>query len=290
CHSSGTPETVEDCDYCHNNATPPEPATQVVDMHSNGFEANNTTSHHNCTWCHYNLNNYTPAIKSVNGTDIPIYPNIHNIYVPTTCTECHPTPPTNHSIKGSEYGSMSLSGCLACHGSAHSVALGVGGDNCVGCHYNITTADLGLHSSINGTSDVDNGDCTTCHYNNAHSGTNVSNTYYCADCHTATGTGPANSTIQFTDKLHGKATCVDCHVEEGTYHNDNPRGSVANLTYVNRYNAGSTTVTNCADCHYASNLDDAPFHAPGAGGHILTQDDGTSGACVNPSCHAGKGS
>ncbi|MBW6519154.1 MAG: hypothetical protein K0A89_11720, partial [ANME-2 cluster archaeon] len=290
CHSSGTPETVEDCDYCHNNATPPEPATQVVDMHSEGFEANNTTSHHNCTWCHYNLNNYTPVIKSANGTDIPIYPNIHNIYVPTTCTECHPTPPTNHSIKGSEYGSMSLSGCLACHGSAHSVALGVGGNNCVGCHYNITTADLGLHSTINGTSDVDNGDCTTCHYNNAHSGTNVSNTYYCADCHTATGTGPANSTIQFTGKQHGKASCVDCHVADGIYHQDNPGGSVSNLTYVNRYNAGSTIVTNCADCHYASNLDDAPFHAPGAGGHVLTQDDGATGACINPSCHAGKGS
>ena len=110
---------------------------------------------------------------------------------------------------------------------------------------------------------------------------NPANTYYCADCHTgAAGTAPNKSTIQFTDKLHGEAVCIDCHAADGTYHQDNPRGSVSNLTYVNRDVAGSTTVTDCSDCHDASNLDDAPFNAPGGGNHISAN----GGACAG-SCH-----
>ncbi|MCL7476502.1 MAG: hypothetical protein M8352_10765, partial [ANME-2 cluster archaeon] len=119
-------------------------------------------------------------------------------------------------------------------------------------------------------------------------GANSNNTFYCVDCHTEAGTGPENSTIIFADKEHGEAACIDCHVADGTYHQDNPRGSVSNTTYVNRFNPGSSIVTNCADCHNASNLDDEPFNAPGAGTHIFTE-GGSEGSCANPSCHSGKG-
>jgi len=37
-------------------------------------------------------------------------------------------------------------------------------------------------------------------------------------------------------------------------------------------------VTDCADCHYASNLDDAPFNAPGGGSHTVP-------VCADGGCH-----
>ncbi|MCL7413098.1 MAG: carboxypeptidase regulatory-like domain-containing protein, partial [ANME-2 cluster archaeon] len=165
-------------------------------------------------------------------------------------------------------------------------------DTCLGCHGSVSTPDIGLHSTLSGTSVLDNGDCDTCHNKSGISvpmipgGANSSNTYYCADCHTGTGTGPNISTIQFTDKQHGEVSCVDCHIADGTYHQDNPKGAVANTMYVNRFVPGDTTVTNCADCHYASNLDDAPFYAPGAGSHVTIYGGGI-GACSSPGCHVG---
>src|SRR3990170_5178387 len=118
---------------------------------------------------------------------------------------------------------------------------------------------------------------------------NNSNTYFCADCHTAEGTSPNKSTNPnriFTDKKHGEAACMNCHAADGTYHQDNPRGSVANSTYVNRYTSANTITTDCADCHYSANLDDAPFNAPGGGSHISN----LGGSCATgggASCHAG---
>ncbi|MDW7777292.1 MAG: cytochrome c3 family protein [Methanosarcinales archaeon] len=275
CHSSGTPETVEDCDYCHNNATPPEPATQVVDMHSNGFEANNTTSHHNCTWCHYNLNNYTPAIKSVNGTDIPIYPNIHNIYVPTTCTECHPTPIATHPILGSNYDTMTLDSCLGCHGTSHSIIREGGGPDCLSstCHanntkpVNVTEFEAGPHSTLNSgavnsspLSHESEKACWLCHGNGSEPGThltNMSNVKSCDDetyCHgnaslsinVISHTSTADTKYVRTSAI---ITCEFCH----------------NRTGVSVYNQGDTTLTQSANmsnmpagarvtAHYIKNL------------------------------------
>jgi hypothetical protein len=113
-------------------------------------------------------------------------------------------------------------------------------------------------------------------------GANKNNTYFCADCHTAAGNGSKRSSIIFTDKKHGKASCIDCHAADGKYHQGDPRGSVANSTYVSRYVPGNTTVTDCADCHYATDLDDAPFNAPGGGQHIAN----FGPACANGGfCH-----
>jgi hypothetical protein len=69
-------------------------------------------------------------------------------------------------------------------------------------------------------------------------------------------------------------------VADGRYHQGNPRGSVANSTYVSRYPTTNTNTTDCADCHRAANLDDAPFHAPGGGSHI--GESCTGGGCHGP--------
>jgi len=167
----------------------------------------------------------------------------------------------------------------------HSESMtGGAGGSCIGCHPSVTSPDLGLHSNFNGTSDTDNGDCATCHYDASmpmvKGAVNDSNTYFCADCHTAAGTGPNKSSPArtFIDKRHGENSCVDCHAADGIYHQDDPRGTVTNSSYVTRYAPGNTTVTDCADCHYASNLDDAPFNAPGGGSHTVP-------VCVNGGCH-----
>jgi hypothetical protein len=114
---------------------------------------------------------------------------------------------------------------------------------------------------------------------------NNSNTYFCADCHTSGSTNPKNSSIKFTEKKHGQAACMDCHVADGIYHQGNPNGSVANSTYIGRYNSSNTVTTDCADCHYAKNLDDAPFNAPGGGSHI----NNLGGSCIasGGACHSG---
>ena len=37
---------------------------------------------------------------------------------------------------------------------------------------------------------------------------------------------------KFDDKKHGEVTCINCHVADGRYHQGNPRGSVANSSYI----------------------------------------------------------
>ncbi|MDW7777082.1 MAG: cytochrome c3 family protein [Methanosarcinales archaeon] len=215
---------------------------------------------------------------------------MHNIII-RACQNCHTSVPPLHPIEEPEFFELNQSQCLECHGDPHEV-LG----SCVSCHEAISptnlTLNLGQHALLNGTLEIEDEDCRTCHFAPfpmIQGAVNANNTYYCEDCHTSAGTGPQKSIILFEEKRHGEAACIDCHVADGTYHQENPRGSIANLTYVNRYNAGSATITNCADCHYASNLDDAPFNAPGAGEHVLDKDDGNSGACSNPGCHAAAG-
>ncbi|MCL7414255.1 MAG: immune inhibitor A, partial [ANME-2 cluster archaeon] len=175
---------------------------------------------------------------------------MHDIIV-KECQDCHATAPSNHpALDPPEFTLYPASECLSCHGDPHEV----GGTSCVSCHEVISSSDLalnlGLHSTLNGTSDVDNGDCETCHFSNPHAGPNTANTFYCEDCHTPAGTGPNKSTIEFEEKKHGRASCVDCHVADGIYHQNNPRGSVVNTSYANRYNPGDVNVTDCIDCHY----------------------------------------
>ncbi|MCL7413097.1 MAG: cytochrome c3 family protein [ANME-2 cluster archaeon] len=209
---------------------------------------------------------------------------MHNIII-RSCQNCHTTVPPLHPIVEPEFREFNQSQCLKCHGDPHEVA-----GSCVSCHEAISTTNLtlnlGLHSTLNGTSDVEDGDCETCHFapfQMVPGAANSSNTHYCEKCHLSTSTHLKSSSIKFTSPKHGKATCIDCHIADGTYHQENPRGSVVNTSYVNRHNPGDANVTDCVDCHYGSNLDDAPFYAPGGGSHTINFE------MINcRGCHAGQ--
>ena len=279
-----------ECQTCHSNNLPDIHAT-IANESYNGdscavcHQSTNTTvmsaitnNDTNCAACHTFHADITEihtfdqpsSLKCLNCHQGTYLPDLHNNFsiennISTNCSVCHSN--TNINI------SIASANCMTCHDSQLDAPHDSNGTSCVSCHGIISSSDLalnlGLHSSLNGTLDVDDGDCKSCHFESSHSGVSPANTYYCADCHTDVGTGPNKSTITFIDKLHGENTCTDCHVADGTYHQNDPRGSVVNLTYVNRDVTGSTTVTDCADCHDASNLDDAPFNAPAGGSHIF---------------------
>src|SRR5659263_1311 len=210
--------------------------------------------------------------RSCHGTDVS---DRHHLLVANgtyQCTDCHTM---KYDATTQSYYPEVIRNCLTCHpGKQHT---------CMECHPQVTFVDLGMHSTLNGSSAVDSGDCMICHHNPfpmVKGAVNNSNTYFCADCHTTAGTGPNKSSKIFIEKRHGKASCMDCHVADGKYHQDNPRGSVANSTYVSRYPTTNTNTTDCADCHRAANLDDAPFYAPGGGSHIGESCSG--GGCHGP--------
>ena len=320
-YSLGT-DPAEGCTDCHLTGVLGAPVIAEHNENGNDILTTGTT----CDSCHDNsgmflsnsgTNGTTTAVthylKDVTDTSTAPYGHTGPINT-SNCIDCHDGQYTEDANWGSPVNITTssvrvhtetlTSECDNCHndGSVSSMAdvdfhdsalQHASGDNCIGCHGSVSAVDLGLHSSFSGTSAVDNTDCDTCHNKSGNSvpmvpdGADSSNTYYCVDCHTLTGSGPNMSSITFVDKEHGEATCIECHVADGTYHQDNPRGAVANTSYVNRSNPGDFNVTNCADCHYASNLDDAPFNAPGAGNHIFTY-GGASGACATPGCHAGK--
>ncbi len=193
------------------------------------------------------------------------------------CTDCHAM---KYDSQNQTYYPEVIRNCVTCHtATAHS---------CISCHPQVSSSDLGLHSSMNGSSEVDNGDCTTCHYGSfpmVKGAVNNSNTYFCANCHTEGGNGTNISSKKFTDKRHGEATCINCHIADGIYHQGNPRGSVNNSSYIARYNSPNRNNTDCADCHLRANLDDVPFNAPSGGNHIRTNGNGTCGG----GCHTGGG-
>ncbi len=274
----------EACIYCHNKTLHSiAPIGRILEWslnyHTNGSIGNN----YSCSGCHYKGDaNWSTMIASFAAAGLESPPEITN--------------GTNWRGKSADYLNHSLNNyfdntCKECHGISLAANAGMSEfihnvsvadlNACMSCHPTVTAIDLGKHSTLNGSSAVDNGDCKTCHYRTfpmVKGAVNNSNTYFCADCHTSAGTGPNKSSIIFTDRKHGEVSCMDCHAADGRYHQDDPRGAIANQTYVNRYLPGNTTVTDCADCHYASNLDDAPFNAPGAGTH-------SKNACSDGGCH-----
>ncbi len=103
--------------------------------------------------------------------------------------------------------------CDKCHG-AKSVVTGLpiapeigSGTGCVVCHPNVSSPDLGLHSGLNGTSAVDEGDCRTCHFDvltlaQMKPGyANYSNTYFCQDCHRAGGNNSEQYNITICQQI-----------------------------------------------------------------------------------------
>ncbi|MCK5660517.1 MAG: hypothetical protein KAH86_04095, partial [Methanosarcinales archaeon] len=294
----------------------PSPLNGTIDgQHHEQWEDWYDSGHKNvgvdCVECHGGHSVSDPAYadgptgktKFVDGTVFPAA-------VVQDCTDCHSTPKHSYYNDNAE--------CISCHmpkvrksaiaydirshwfdlnaitgkdGSPHAASFGDLWnltESCITCH---TSANIskqinvtfGMHEDVNtteGTGLLNSSDCKTCHYG----ATDKILTYLCEDCHTTEGTAPDKSGILITGNM-GVAACVDCHVADGTYHQGNPRGTVANSAYVNRDTSGNTTVTNCADCHFASNLDDAPFFAPGGGSHIISFGGGT-GACATGGCHA----
>jgi len=281
---TGAVNNVSSCLGCHQDVSemilPNNDAENgTFDTDGNGIYGGSTNPYHygkirtdmvvgietNCSYCHQSTSEFNGVFQDISNIDIT-----HN--GGKSCFICHRE---EASVDGRIHDSSLIGGgggaCIECHSVSGSATVINEGD--LGGHMNINT-------TIGGNNNLTSEDCMACHFDNPHSGPDATNTYYCADCHTSTGTSPIKSTIEFTDKLHGENTCIDCHVADGTYHQNDPRGSVANLTYIARYGPGNTTITDCADCHYASNLDDAPFNAPAGGSHI----PGNGGACAG-SCH-----
>jgi hypothetical protein len=192
------------------------------------------------------------------------------------CGDCHSIPPTT-TRNGVTH--TSNTNCDGCHGADASNGTHTGhingqidgsGASCTGCHSNVDAASLGLHSSLSGTSTVEDSDCQTCHFASFPMTTgaaNSTNTYYCQACHTTAGTGPVKSALLKDGLSHGKTDCKWCHAAGDQpafkYHTSGPKGTA--------------TGANCLTCHYTANLVDEPFRAPGE------THSGNIGGCDN--CH-----
>ncbi len=289
----------EACIYCHNNTLHNIlPLGRILEW-SPGYIINGQIgSNFSCSNCHYKASaDYNAMITSFEAAGRPIPPEITNgtnwngiagVYF-------------NHDLL--DYTDL---GCVPCHGNTlspdatmsefmHNVSV-ADMNNCLGCHRagssipDVDTADLGAHINLNltgGSGSLTSEDCRACHYNNPHTGTNPTNTYYCNDCHnqTAGGNSSIRATKKFENKRHGEATCNNCHIADGIYHQGNPRGSVNNSSYIARYISTNKNNTDCADCHLRANLDDAPFNAPSGGNHIISYGNGN---CTG-GCHTGGG-
>jgi hypothetical protein len=295
------------CIYCHNKTLHDIfPLGRILAWSPDYVMNTSIGSNYTCAGCHYKgSSDYINMTSSFASAVLPIPPEI------TNGSSWNGTKGKyfNHSL-----GDYTDNGCKPCHGGSLSVDAKMSEflhnvdfadmKNCLGCHRpngagpEINTNDLGNHINLNttvgGNDTLTSEDCRMCHYSDPHAGPNVSNTYYCIDCHNATvggfkGSVQAPSALRFNVNKHGVNQCVECHIADGKYHRGNPRGSVANSTYSNRYTplAGNGNYTDCGDCHYAASLDDAPFYGPGGGGHVKSNGDGTCANGGGPSCHAG---
>ncbi|MCX9087493.1 MAG: hypothetical protein OIN90_08010, partial [Candidatus Methanoperedens sp.] len=249
-----------------------------------------------CTTCHDNNGMYlsnsgtngtttaiTHYLKDVTNTSTTPYQHLGPINT-SNCIDCHNGPNTSNPNWGNPVNISTstmrphtetlTSECDTCHSDGvvslddvdfHNASVQLGAGGCIGCHSNVGTVSLGLHSNLNGTSAVEDSDCQTCHFGAASipmiagAGTgaaNSSNTYYCQDCHTSEGTGYPKPSI-LSSVSHGKIDCKWCHAAgdqpTSKYHSNN-LGSQQGPT-------GTATGANCATCHGA-NLQDI-FRAPG---------------------------
>ncbi len=284
---NSTPRSA--CIFCHNKTLHDiVPVGRILEWYPDykiyGSIGNNFT----CAGCHYKgSSNYSLMSSNFAAAGLQIPPEITN----GTNWNGTVTNYYNHTINN-----YTDEACKHCHGISldanasmaefiHNLTV-ADMNACKECHPEVSSSDLGLHANFTGTPEVENSDCQTCHFapfQMVKGAVNNSNTYFCADCHTTGGNGSKKSSVarRFVEKQHGKAACMDCHVGDGKYHQDNPRGSVANPVYVNRFTTSNTNITDCADCHYAANLDDAPFNAPGGGIHIFN----AGGTCADGGCH-----
>ena len=112
----------------------------------------------NCSYCHQNISEFNNIFVKSSNTQIT-----HNNG--KSCYLCH-------REKGQTDGRI--------HDSS---LLGGGGGACLQCHSagggapEVNATDLGTHINLNttvgGSGNLTNEDCSTCHYNNPHPGTNA---------------------------------------------------------------------------------------------------------------------
>ena len=304
---SFTTDPARTCTYCHTGAGNFS-APLVAEHNQNGQDVTTAAS---CTTCHDNNGMYlsnsgtngtttaiTHYLKDVTNTSTTPYQHLGPVNT-SNCIDCHNGPNTSNPNWGNPVNISTstmrphtetlTSECNTCHSDGvvsladvdfHNASVQLGAGGCIGCHSNVGTVSLGLHSNLNGTSAVEDSDCQTCHFASFSMVTgaaNSSNTYYCQDCHTTAGSGPVKpQPVNPTNPLikdglaHGKTDCKWCHVAGDQpaykYHLNGPRGTA--------------TGTNCVTCHVSANLPDSPFHAPGES--HSSQIDG-QGGCAD--CH-----
>ena len=137
----------------------------------------------------------------------------HNLYPTIVCDTCHQM-------------SNDIRNCLICHPTQNHV-------NCIACHSpedvnsprDVNISLFGRHANINisdGSGNVTNNDCWTCHYNK---NMNTSNVYLCESCHiNNSGIVPiADPSLVKSDFMHGMTSCKDCHAPI-KYHNNGTTG------------------------------------------------------------------
>ena len=286
---SFTSDPARTCTYCHTGAGNFS-APLVAEHNQNGQDV--TTTSASCTTCHSNSGMYltnsgtngsssaiTHYLKDVTNTATTPYQHFGPINT-SNCIDCHNGPNTSNSNWGSPVNISTstmrphtetlTSECNTCHSDGkvslanvdfHNASVQLGAGGCTGCHSNVNSVSLGLHSNLSGTSAVEDSDCQTCHFGSfpmANGSANSANTYYCQDCHTSAGTGsPKPSSL--VSVSHGSVECKWCHAAgdqpDYKYHS-NTVGSVQGPR-------GTATGQNCATCHYYSNLSALPFRAPG---------------------------
>lgn len=151
--------------------------------------------------------------------------SMHDIKI-KKCQDCHTVAPFAHPVSEPSFSEYNSTQCLLCHGDPHKITLAAGTD-CILCHSpgDVNITKFGLHANINkndGSGNVTNADCWTCHYQKDMDRNHV---YLCENCH-INGTGIVqinNTNLIKNDFVHGMTTCKVCHAPVG-YHSDGTTG------------------------------------------------------------------
>lgn len=290
------------CIYCHGDSKHNITALGKLV----GFKGSNIVNVFGtwCGTCHYRGNSLFSTMLGVMGPLVP--PEISKD--PTYGSYAQARDGTqyfNHSLA-----TYSDNRCGDCHYSGPPSNLTqlmhdtrVGGSSCRGCHPTVGTTQLGKHINVSKTEGVgvlSDNDCVGCHFDLTRLDqmlpdyANFSNTYYCNDCHNATG----RNTIQYNNITdpnlkkdnvrHAMANCTQCHIND--YHPNGPLGTAVGK--------------NCYSCHYRSDgtgnvinnanvgLNDPP-NAPGEDHtcntpcHYTIDRPSLNGQNGCPNCHLG---
>ncbi len=320
--------TTNYCDYCHGpNAYSP---FQALNKNIPQFNHNDPSWGGNatCRTCHSNSKVSADPLANNDSSFHELTTELGDVFsvsanVKADCILCHissqfveaPNPP--HDTTG-----LTVQDCYDCHtGSGtqpqkiHNIEAATGGGGCIICHsntatrYYVNTGLFAMHANVNtsdGLNNVTDADCKTCHFGPfpmKSGAANYSNTYFCQDCHTASGRNPAQYN-NIPDTLrknamppgHAQNKCEGCHIAG----NDEPRPLPPEYRYHTGGPKGTAAGKNCFSCHYRSDgadtggatvgLREKPFNAPGEAHNCELCHSGEGSrpqlsAC--PDCHGG---